>query len=219
MSDGQLPACRWKRKRYRLPAAGVGGGTVTSTLQTRTAWAVTFVTVVLLTLSRALLPGQQWQLTVEFITAALGNALLILACAGVGLLIISRQPGNVIGWSTPWSPSSLPPASSPVATPPDHCLPKFGCHWPPTWRGSRPFLWARRCCCCCSQTVGCPRRAGARSPDDRCGRRVGAGRGGLLSRPTRCGFLGQGRRGHRPADQPARGGDPGPALRTLPPTR
>jgi hypothetical protein len=99
---------------------------VTSTLQTRTAWAVTFVTVVLLTLSRALLPGQQWQLTVEFITAALGNALLILACAGVGLLIISRQPGNVIGWCTPWSPSSLPPASSPVATPPDHCLPKFG---------------------------------------------------------------------------------------------
>jgi hypothetical protein len=71
---------------------------VTSTLQARTAWAVMFVTVVLLTLSRALLPGQEWRLTVEFITSALGNALLILACAGVGLLIISRRPGNVIGW-------------------------------------------------------------------------------------------------------------------------
>jgi hypothetical protein len=56
------------------------------------------ITVVLLTLSRVLLPGQEWRLTVDFISAALGNALIILACAGVGLLIISRRPGNVIGW-------------------------------------------------------------------------------------------------------------------------
>jgi hypothetical protein len=68
--------------------------TVASTLQARTAWAVMTVTVVLLALSRAL----QWQLTVEFITASVGNALIILACAGVGFVIISRQPGNVIGW-------------------------------------------------------------------------------------------------------------------------
>jgi hypothetical protein len=72
--------------------------TVTSTLQARTAWAVTLVTVVLLTLSRALQPPQEWRWTVDFITAALGNALIILACAGVGLLIVSRRPGNVIGW-------------------------------------------------------------------------------------------------------------------------
>ena len=72
--------------------------TVTSTQQARTAWAVTFLTVVLLTLSQVLLPGQELRLNVDFITAALGNALIILACAGVGLLIISRRPGSVIGW-------------------------------------------------------------------------------------------------------------------------
>ena len=71
---------------------------MTGTLRARTAWSVTFVTVVLLALSRVLLPGQEWRWTVEFITASLGNALLILACAGVGLLIVSRRPGNVIGW-------------------------------------------------------------------------------------------------------------------------
>jgi hypothetical protein len=71
---------------------------VTSTQQARTAWAVTLITVVLLMLSRVLLPEQEWRLTVDFISAALGNALIILACAGVGLLIISRRPGNVIGW-------------------------------------------------------------------------------------------------------------------------
>jgi hypothetical protein len=56
------------------------------------------ITIVLLTISRALLPGQEWRLTVDFITAALGNALIILTCAGVGFLIISRRPGNAIGW-------------------------------------------------------------------------------------------------------------------------
>jgi MFS family permease len=55
------------------------------------------VTVMLLALGRALSSGQ-WQWTVEFITAALGNALIVLACAAVGLLITSRRPGNVIGW-------------------------------------------------------------------------------------------------------------------------
>jgi hypothetical protein len=74
------------------------GRTVTSTLQARPAWAVTFVTIILLTLSRALQLPQEWRWTVDFITAALGNALIILACAGVGLLIVSRRPGNMIGW-------------------------------------------------------------------------------------------------------------------------
>jgi hypothetical protein len=70
---------------------------MTSKLQARTAWAVTLVTVVLLALSRALQPPPAWRWTVDF-TAAIGNALIILACAGVGLLIVSRRPGNVIGW-------------------------------------------------------------------------------------------------------------------------
>jgi hypothetical protein len=42
-----------------------------------------FVTVVMLVLSRAL-SGQDWQLTVKFLTSALGNALIILAAPGSG---------------------------------------------------------------------------------------------------------------------------------------
>src|SRR4029450_4541393 len=83
-----------------VPSASIRsqpGGTVTSTLQVRAAWAVMSVTVVLLALGRALSSGQ-WQGTGEFIPAALGNALIVLACAAVGLLITSRRPGNVIGW-------------------------------------------------------------------------------------------------------------------------
>jgi hypothetical protein len=82
----------------RLQASEPAVATVTSTLQVRAAWTVTLVTVVLLALSRVLLPPKEWRLTVDFITAALGNALIILACAGVGLLIISRRPDNLIGW-------------------------------------------------------------------------------------------------------------------------
>jgi hypothetical protein len=66
---------------------------VTSTLHVWAAWAVMSVTVVLLALGRALSSGQ-WQWTVEFITAALGNALIVLACAAVGLLITSRRAGQ-----------------------------------------------------------------------------------------------------------------------------
>jgi hypothetical protein len=55
------------------------------------------VTVVLLALDRAL-SSEPWQWTVEFITTALGNELIVLACAAVGLLITSRRPDNVIGW-------------------------------------------------------------------------------------------------------------------------
>jgi hypothetical protein len=71
---------------------------VTSKPQARTAWAVTFITVVLLALSRVLQPPQNWQWTLDFISTAIGNALIILACAGVGLLIVSRRPDNLIGW-------------------------------------------------------------------------------------------------------------------------
>jgi hypothetical protein len=46
----------------------------------------------------ALLPSQEWRLTMEFISRAVGNSLFILACSVVGLLIVSRRPGNVIGW-------------------------------------------------------------------------------------------------------------------------
>jgi hypothetical protein len=56
------------------------------------------VTVILLALSRALLPPQEWRPTVEYITASVGNALIILGCAAVGILITWRRPGNVIGW-------------------------------------------------------------------------------------------------------------------------
>jgi hypothetical protein len=131
--------------------------TVTSTRQARIAWAVTFLTVALLTLSRVLLPGQDWRLTAEFI-ASLGNALTILACAGVGLLIISRRPGNVIGWI--YALVALVFAAGSYASRP---LP--GGVWValiPTWRGSWPFLWARRCCWCCIPPVGRRRRAGGR---------------------------------------------------------
>jgi hypothetical protein len=96
MEAEALPCSGWSGDRLQHPEPAVA--TVTSTQQARTAWAVTLITVVLLTLSRVLLPGQEWRLNVDFITAALGNALIILACAGVGLLIISRRPGNAIGW-------------------------------------------------------------------------------------------------------------------------
>jgi hypothetical protein len=96
MEAEALPCSGWSGDRPQHPEPAVA--TVTSTQQARTAWAVTLITVVLLTLSRVLLPGQEWRLNVDFITAALGNALIILACAGVGLLIISRRPGNAIGW-------------------------------------------------------------------------------------------------------------------------
>lgn len=69
-----------------------------STTEARAAWAVVLVTVILLALSRALSPPQEWRPTVEYITAAVGNALIILACAAVGLLITWRRPGNAIGW-------------------------------------------------------------------------------------------------------------------------
>jgi hypothetical protein len=46
----------------------------------------------------ALLPSQEWRLTLEFVSRAVGNGLFPLACSLVGLLIVSRRPGNVIGW-------------------------------------------------------------------------------------------------------------------------
>jgi hypothetical protein len=49
------------------------------------------------TLGVALLPSQEWRLSLEFVSRAVGNSLFILACSVVGLLIVSRRPGNVIG--------------------------------------------------------------------------------------------------------------------------
>jgi hypothetical protein len=72
--------------------------TVTRTVQVRVAWAVALVTAALVVLGVALLPSQEWRLTMEFVSRALGNTLFILACAVVGLLIVSRRPGNVVGW-------------------------------------------------------------------------------------------------------------------------
>jgi hypothetical protein len=72
--------------------------TVTRTVQVRVASAVALVTVALVVLGVALLPSQEWRLTMEFISRAVGNSLFILACSVVGLLIVSRRPGNVIGW-------------------------------------------------------------------------------------------------------------------------
>jgi hypothetical protein len=72
--------------------------TVTRTVQVRVAWAVALVTVALVVLGVALLPSQEWRLTLEFVSRAVGNSLFILACSVVGLLIVSHRPGNVIGW-------------------------------------------------------------------------------------------------------------------------
>jgi hypothetical protein len=72
--------------------------TVTRTVQVRVAWAVALVTVALGALGVALLPSQEWRLSLEFVSRAVGNSLFIVACSVVGLLIVSRRPGNVIGW-------------------------------------------------------------------------------------------------------------------------
>jgi hypothetical protein len=72
--------------------------TVTRTVQVRVAWAVALVTVALVALGVALLPSQEWGLSLEFVSRAVGNSLFILACSVVGLLIVSRRPGNAIGW-------------------------------------------------------------------------------------------------------------------------
>jgi hypothetical protein len=72
--------------------------TVTRTVQVRVAWAVALATAALVVLGVALLPSQEWRLTMEFVSRAVGNSLFILACSMVGLLIVSRRPGNVVGW-------------------------------------------------------------------------------------------------------------------------
>jgi hypothetical protein len=63
--------------------------TVTRTVQVRVAWAVALITVALVVLGVALLPSQEWRLTLEFVSRAVGNSLFILACSVVGLLIVS----------------------------------------------------------------------------------------------------------------------------------
>jgi hypothetical protein len=55
-------------------------------------------TVGLVALSLVLLPTQEWRLTLEFALQVAGNGVFILACSVIGFLIISRRPGNIIGW-------------------------------------------------------------------------------------------------------------------------
>jgi MFS family permease len=81
-----------------MAISGAGGEQVTSTLQVRVAWTILFVTVGLGVLGLGLLPAQEWQLTMDFVGQVAGNGLLTVACSAVGVLIISRRPGNVIGW-------------------------------------------------------------------------------------------------------------------------
>jgi hypothetical protein len=71
---------------------------VTPTTQLRTAYVVAVLTVLLLAVSRILLPVEQWQLTTSSVADLVGSGLLLLAGAAVGLLIVSHRPGNVIGW-------------------------------------------------------------------------------------------------------------------------
>jgi hypothetical protein len=81
-----------------MPVCGAGGEQVTSTPQVRVAWTILFVTAGLGVLGLGLLPAQEWQLTMDFVGQVAGNGLLTAACSAVGVLIISRRPGNVIGW-------------------------------------------------------------------------------------------------------------------------
>jgi hypothetical protein len=75
---------------------GAGGEQVTSRPYVRVAWAILFITVGLLVLG-LVLPQDRW-LSLESGSQLIGNGLLIVACSAVGMLIVSRRPGNVIGW-------------------------------------------------------------------------------------------------------------------------
>ena len=80
-----------------MPGSGAGEQ-LTSTPQVRVAWTILFMTVGMMVLGLGLLPAQEWQLTTNFVGQVAGNGLLTIACSAVGVLIISRRPGNVIGW-------------------------------------------------------------------------------------------------------------------------
>jgi hypothetical protein len=81
-----------------MPASRSDSESVAGAVQVRVAWGVMLVTVALVALGVALLPPQEWRLTMEFVSRAMSNSLFIVACSMVGLLIVSRRPGNVIGW-------------------------------------------------------------------------------------------------------------------------
>ena len=74
------------------------GETMTSTRQVQVMRAVLFATVGLLALGLVLIPARQWRLTLEFVFQTAGNGLFILASSAIGILILSRRPGNIIGW-------------------------------------------------------------------------------------------------------------------------
>ena len=68
-----------------------------------------------------LVPAQEWRLTLEFVLEVAGNGLFILACSAVGVLIVSRRPGNRIGWIYALVALVLAASQLPVATPIDRC--------------------------------------------------------------------------------------------------
>ncbi len=66
------------------------------------AWAasaVALASIVLAALALLLFPAQEHQELLRFLVASGGNALIIAACTTVGLLIVTRRRGNVIGWT------------------------------------------------------------------------------------------------------------------------
>src|SRR5215207_3317201 len=81
----------------RMPVPGAGSEKATSTSQVRVASAILFITVGLAALGLVLLPQDRW-LTLESVGQVAGNGLFMLACSAVGILIVARRPGNVIGW-------------------------------------------------------------------------------------------------------------------------
>jgi hypothetical protein len=64
----------------------------------RTARTVALLAIVCEALSLLLLPAARREPVVRFIVARCGSALLVAACAAVGLLIVTRGAGNLVGW-------------------------------------------------------------------------------------------------------------------------
>jgi len=67
-------------------------------IRLRTGPIVALASMILATLALVLLPPAQRQPAVKFLIANCGNALVIVACAAIGLLIVTRAAGNPIGW-------------------------------------------------------------------------------------------------------------------------
>jgi hypothetical protein len=97
----------------------------------RVASAILFITVGLAALGLVLLPQDRW-LTLESVGQVAGNGLFMLACSAVGILIVARRPGNVIGWIYLLVPLVMAPPRLPVATPSARCPVSGGWRRSPT---------------------------------------------------------------------------------------